>query len=278
MGIRTFWLVLLAMVATSAHAELKIDGRVDEPEWSSAQHITDFRMVQPLTRAPATHPTEAWVLSTPAGLAIAFRNTQPVDVQRTRQRMQRDAFVPVDRVNLYVDFDGDGHVGYNFTVTLANDITDATIGNENQFNSDWDADWQHATSEDDGGWSAELLIPWHIAPMRKVDGDKRSIGVSLDRVVGTSNERMAWPGVTYIDQRFLSVFEKIDVAQYSQSLLTVTPYVSGIYDNVATKGMFDAGADIFWKPNGQFQLTATINPDFGQVESDQLVVNFSATE
>ena len=40
----------------------------------------------------------------------------------------------------------------------------------------------------------------------------------------------------------------------------------------------DAGADIFWKPNGQMQLTATINPDFGQVESDDLVVNFSANE
>jgi hypothetical protein len=39
-----------------------------------------------------------------------------------------------------------------------------------------------------------------------------------------------------------------------------------------------AGADLFWKPNGQFQLTATLNPDFGQVESDDLVVNFDATE
>ncbi len=41
---------------------------------------------------------------------------------------------------------------------------------------------------------------------------------------------------------------------------------------------FDGGADLFWKPNGQFQLSATLNPDFGQVESDQLVVNFGAVE
>ena len=38
------------------------------------------------------------------------------------------------------------------------------------------------------------------------------------------------------------------------------------------------GVDVFWKPNGQMQLTATVNPDFGQVESDDLVVNFDATE
>src|SRR3546814_516382 len=41
---------------------------------------------------------------------------------------------------------------------------------------------------------------------------------------------------------------------------------------------FEVGDDIFWKPSGQFQLTATLNPDFGQVESDDLVVNFCATE
>ena len=38
------------------------------------------------------------------------------------------------------------------------------------------------------------------------------------------------------------------------------------------------GVDMFWKPNGQTQLTATVNPDFGQVESDDLVVSFDATE
>src|SRR5262249_38269359 len=65
---------------------------------------------------------------------------------------------------------------------------------------------------------------------------------------------------------------------YSQSLLALTPYVSGLYDNANKKSSFDAGLDIFWKPSGQLQLTATINPDFGQVESDDLVVNFGATE
>ena len=38
------------------------------------------------------------------------------------------------------------------------------------------------------------------------------------------------------------------------------------------------GADILWKPSGSFQLTAALNPDFGQVEADELVVNFDAIE
>ncbi|KAB8318426.1 hypothetical protein SD81_016190 [Tolypothrix campylonemoides VB511288] len=277
MRARSAVLLSLALAAPSALA-VEIDGRVDPAEWAGARHVTDFRLVQPLSRAPAPHPTEAWVLATPEGLAIAFRNAQPASVPRTRQRAQRDEGGPVDRVNLYVDFDGDGRTGYNFTLLLSGSITDTTITNENQFNEDWDGDWRHATSEDADAWYAELLVPWHIAPMRQAEGETRTIGLSLDRVIGTTGQRMAWPAVVFTEPQFLSVFERIEVPKYSQSLLAVTPYVSGLYDAVDGSGDLDAGADVFWKPSGQFQLSATLNPDFGQVESDELVVNFGAIE
>ncbi|MDB4352753.1 DUF5916 domain-containing protein [Porticoccaceae bacterium] len=41
---------------------------------------------------------------------------------------------------------------------------------------------------------------------------------------------------------------------------------------------FNGGLDFIWRPNSSSQLTGAINPDFGQVESDDLVVNFSAFE
>ena len=102
--------------------------------------------------------------------------------------------------------------------------------------------------------------------------------IYLDRIIGSTGERVAWPQASLERPRFLSDFAAIEVANYSQSLLAVTPYVSGLYDNVGSNSDGDAGVDMFWKPNGQMQLTATVNPDFGQVESDDLVVNFSATE
>ena len=270
--------LLLALLAAPAAHSIEVDGRIDPAEWQGARHVTDFRLTQPLSRGPAPHPTEAWVLATPEGLAVGFRSTQPDSVPRTRQRTQRDEGGPLDRVNVYVDFDGDGRNGYNFTVQLSDSITDTTITNENQFNDDWDGDWRHATSEDGDSWSAEMLIPWHIAPMQQARGDTRTIGLSLDRVIGATGERMSWPAISAAEQRFLSVLEKVEVPKYSQSLLAITPYVVGVHDNVAGKSDFDAGGDLFWKPNGQFQLSATLNPDFGQVESDQLVVNFGAIE
>ncbi len=277
MHARLLCLAIFPALAAPAWA-IDVDGRIDPAEWQGAQHITDFKVVEPLTRAPSPYPTEAWVLATPEGLAIGFRNTQPASVPRTYRRTQRDEDAQVDRVNLMVDFDGDGRTGYNFTVYLTGGIIDATITNESRFSKDWDGNWQHAASEDGDTWSVEMLIPWYIAPMRKgVDG-KRTMGIYLDRVIGSTGQRLAWPAASFTLPRFLSDFTPVTVPVYSQSLLAVTPYVVGGYDNISGSDHFDAGADIVWKPNGQTQLTATLNPDFGQVESDDLVVNFGANE
>jgi hypothetical protein len=276
-GLRILAAILPLGVATTSFA-VEIDGRIDVAEWQNAQHITDFRKTQPLTGEPPSHGTEAWILSTPEGLAVAFRNIQPASVPRTQQRVQRDFEVQVDRVNVIVDFDGDGRTGYNFRVSSTDDVYDSVLTDELQFNKDWDGNWKHAVGVDESGWTVEVLIPWYIASMREAKGDKRTMKIYLDRIIGSTGERVAWPQASLERSRFLSDFAVIDVANYSQSLFAVTPYVSGLYDNVGGSSEGDAGVDVFWKPNGQMQLTATVNPDFGQVESDDLVVNFSATE
>ncbi len=272
-----WWLLVLAAFGAPA-AAVEIDGRIEPDEWAGARQVADFRKVQPLTGEPGSLRTEAWILATPEGLAVAFRNTQPPGVPRTRQKVRRDFDEQVDRVNVFVDFEGGGRTGYAFTVASSGGVADEIITNQNQFNNDWDGLWRHAVSEDDAGWSVELLIPWHTAPMPDADGGERELRIFLARVVGSTGERMAWPVASFERPRFLSEFAPVTVPAYDQSLLAVTPYVSALYDNVGDAGHGNAGADLFWKPNGRFQLSATVNPDFGQVESDDLVVNFSATE
>jgi hypothetical protein len=271
------WLTPLCLLPLSA-AAIEIDGRLDPGEWDGARHVTDFVLVQPMSGEPATLPTEAWLMATPEGLAVAFRNVQPASVPRTTQRTRRDSMGQQDRVNLMVDFDGDGRTGYDFTVSITGSITDEVITSERNFNSDWDGIWQSATSQDEDAWYVEMLIPWHVAPMSRSQDGKRTLGIYLDRVVGHTGERFGWPNASFQRPRFLSEFMRVEVPHYEQSLLAVTPYVVAVRDSVLGTTDFDAGADLFWKPNGQFQLSATINPDFGQVESDDLVVNFSAVE
>src|SRR5262245_48886462 len=176
---RIFFGCILSFAFVATAAAVNIDGRIDPKEWEGAQRVTEFRKVQPLNGEPGSLSTEAWILSTPDGLAVAFRCTQPASVPRTRQRVQRDFIDQVDRVNVMIDFDGDHRTGYDFTISSTDGIFDAVITNEVEFKSDWDASFQHAVSEDEHAWTVEVLIPWHIAPMRSVKGDTRTVGLYL---------------------------------------------------------------------------------------------------
>ncbi len=272
----TVWPLLLA--ALPAQAVLIIDGRPDEAEWANAQTLGPLVTVQPLTQAAPSQQTEVLLLSTPEGIAVAFRNQQAATVQRVKPRTLRDRGGGSDRVNVMIDFDGDGKLGYNFMVSLSDSIDDLVISNETQFRPDWDGDWQHAVDETEAGWSAELLIPWNISTMRAVQGDTRKIGIYVDRVLGSNGERYASPAIRFTEQRFLSAFTPIEIRQYSRSTFNAYPYVTVLSDQVREDLDTKAGIDVLWKPSGTFQLTAALNPDFGQVESDDLVVNFSALE
>ena len=59
---------------------------------------------------------------------------------------------------------------------------------------------------------------------------------------------------------------------------SVFPYASFSDDRI--DGEFDVklGADFFYRPSSNFQLTGSVNPDFGNVESDEAIVNLSAFE
>jgi hypothetical protein len=114
--------------------------------------------------------------------------------------------------------------------------------------------------------------------MQQAAGDTRKLGIALERVIGASNERMAWPAIDIEETPFLSSLRKVEVAQHRQAQLAIAPYLVSIFDNRSRQFDLDSGADLFWRPGGQFQLSATLNPDFAQVESDELVVNFSAVE
>ena len=192
--------------------------------------------------------------------------------------MVRDADSPVDRMNFMVDFDGEGLSGFDFTVTMAGDITDSVINNENQFNTDWDGDWQYAVHEDEAGYSIEWLIPWSIAPMKNSDAEKRTIGVFFSRVIADTGERWAYPNAIWTRPRFLSDFHRVEITQYKDALFTFTPYAVARRDIANADSDYKTGVDLFWKPNGDHQFAGDDQSGFRPGESDQLVVNFDAIE
>jgi hypothetical protein len=270
--------LLIAIPGAAGASAMRIDGVPDEAAWAGAQVFRDFVVTEPYTLATPAHPTEARLLATPEGIAIAFRATQPPGVPRQRERTPRDADMPGDRVNVFIDFSADRKVAYNFTVGLSGAMQDATWTNEVSYSPDWDGEWQAAVAETDDGWTAEFLLPWTIAPMAGSDAPRRTVAVLFDRVFGATGERSASAPATFTRPRFVSDFPRVEIDQFQSAVLDLFPYATAANDLIDGGTDGKAGLDVFWKPSGDFQLTAALNPDFGQVEADELVVNFDAVE
>ncbi len=270
---------LCVLPARAAGPTLALDGIADEDFWRDAQVFDDFHVTDPYTLATPTHATVARLAALPEGLAVSFVCEQPTATPRVRPRAGRDTQGNADRINFAVDFDGDGRLAYNFMVTLGNAIGDEVISNESRYNPDWDGVWQHAVHDDGERWSVELLIPWSVAAMRGEESSERRIAVYFDRVIAARGERSATPSASFTRPRFVSEFTPILVASHrAKSLFSVVPYASAQHDLVGNASHTRAGVDLYWKPSSHFQLNAAIHPDFGQVEADDLVVNFDAIE
>ncbi len=199
--------------------------------------------------------------------------------QRTHGHSPRDAQnMDADPAILIIDFEGLGKTAYEFTVTISGSMRDSIILNQSDLSRDWDADWSAVTHEDAQGWSVEWRIPWSTAPEGTVRDGKRTIGVYASRVLKRNNIRYAYPAIEILGSNFVRDFKRVEVPHYATPTLDWYPYVSFAHDALGGASKGRAGFDVFWKPNGRNQVSAAVNPDFGQVESDDLVVNFSAIE
>ncbi len=260
-------------------AAIHVDGVLNEPEWATAQKFTNFVVVNPYTKGKPGISTEALIQSTPEGLAVAFICGKSKDGASTHTKTERDAnSFDADSVSLFVDFDGSKQFAYEFSVSMSDSIRDGTIVQENQIDDAWDGVWKHAVHEEKERWTVEMLLPWSIASMRDRSGKTRQIGVCFQHNMQASNEVYSFPATRSDRPRFISDFAQIDVKNYSAQEIDVTPYVSVLRDNVKNDISTKAGLDFFWKPSGKLNVIGTIYPDFGTVESDNIVINFSAIE
>src|SRR5918995_582359 len=273
-------LLLCFAAALPAHAAIVVDGRIDESEWENAIRCEEWRRTVPFARDEPRYRNDVRILSTEHGLAAAFIVDQPLQERRIKPRTPRDAEAFIgDTVGLIVDFDANAQVGYEFAVALGGGVRDGLVTNQNTFDRDWDGTWQHAVRESDDQWFVEILVPWPSISMRESGADTRTIGVYANRFLFERGERYACPGISSDSEVFLSDFRRFTISQYeSGAVFDFVPYATARADLVNDDTQFKAGADITWKPSPNLRLAATLNPDFGQVESDELVVDFSAIE
>ncbi len=275
------WLIIClsnAIFSAYVSAEITVDGRLDETEWKQAQRFENFVETSPFSLKETTHPTEVLILTDEKGIYFGFINEQPWDT-RYRRKQERDAmWADSDRNFLSIDFDGKANMGYFFGVSLGGSMSDGSISGESQMDRDWDGDWEAKTSESETHWYSEFFLPWTVVPMMSGQESKRNIGVYFSRQMMQEGKVIGFPGLNYERKKFLSLFHPVTVDQYESTKFDVFPYTVGSYDNLQDSAEYQAGLDLFWALGNGRELNMTVNPDFGQVESDEVVINFSPVE
>lgn len=266
-----------------------IDGRVDDEVWKSAQVIDTFRQRRPDEGYPATERTEVRILYDDNALYISFicYDSNPDEIVRRLTRRDRD--VPSDRVSIGIDSDFDRKSAFIFEVNAAGVKRDFFMyddGNETDIN--WDGLWQAEVAGRPDGWSAEFKIPYQA--LRFSEGDELVWGINFAREIDRKNEWVFWSLIPREARGWVSRFgilKGIRDIDPPRSLMFL-PYTLGGGTSFpsgqapARVNRFDrefrAGLDIEYGLSNNTILNITVNPDFGQVEVDEVVLNLSAFE
>lgn len=276
--IKTLFFLILLGTTLPVFSTITIDGVLDEEEWQIAQVIDEFFVVSPFSLKTPPLKTKTLVFSNEEGLYIGFINAQDMD-SRDRRTHRRDDFMHTfDRNVIAVDFDNKTNTGYMLGVSLSDALIDFTITNENKIDGDWNGEWFAKTSESEENWYSEFFVPWTMVPMNEQEGEKRTIGLGVSRQVRYLGEWFASQKTNTSRQKFLSKLPKIQVFKSNPTRLDFLPYAVANNDFIDEDSSYDVGAEVFYNNGRGGELSATINPDFGQVESDNVVINFSPRE
>lgn len=258
-------------------SSVELDGVIDDIEWKDSKNIDLFYTVYPFSLSESPLKTEARLISNEEGIFISFKNYQNIKKVRSI-KSSRDILNESDSNVVVIDFGNNGVEAYEFALSSAGTQVDGTFTNGNDLNRDWDGNWSGVTTKNEDYWSSEFFIPWTITTLPRNEGELRDIRIMFGRYIYEQNIWVSSIKSSYSRNKFLSRLSPVSVKNFSASKLSIFPYASSFSDSVMNSKSNRVGADIFWNTGTGRQINATVNPDFGQAESDDLVVNFSAQE
>jgi hypothetical protein len=273
--------------AARTSERLVIDGRLDEPAWSTAPVADRFIQRNPEEGRPVSERTEVRVLVGDDAITfgVRCRDHEPGGIRR--RLVRRDENLGSDYFSVFIDSDHDHLTAYRFDVNPAGSYDDAAIDAQGNEDRSWDPIWQVAARTDSLGWTAEMEIPLsQLHFHRSAD----VWGIQFVRWIDRKQEQAEFA--------FTPKREHEDVSRYGHLTglgvlagrphLELLPYtlakVSG--QLVAPEDPFrdhiepsaSIGGDLKYRLGGGLTLDATVHPDFGQVEVDPAVVNLTAVE
>ena len=264
----------------------KIDGYLDDEIWSRADIARDFIQYAPYNGEASKYRTEVRVLYDNAALYVGamLYDPRPDSIYKELGERDSDHNLNADMFTIDLSPYNDGINGATFKVSVSGVQSDRPprISMSMRGNSDtWDAVWESKTSINDEGWIAEIRIPY--SALRFPKNDVQTWGINFWREVRRTREQSSW---NYVDREIGVTFNHLGELSNIRDIepplrLSLTPYVSGYlekYNSDPIAATYNGGMDLKYGINESFTLDATLIPDFGQVRSDDQVLNLSPYE
>lgn len=273
--------------AVASGGPIVVDGHFDEAVWRDAPVIGEFLQREPAEGGEPTERTEARLAYDDVALYVAVRAFDREPERIASLLTRRDERSPSDWLKVAVDSFFDHRTAYEFAVNPAGVKTDRYYFNDGQNDDSWDAVWDVQVVRDADGWSAEFRIPFSQLRFSRGGGP---VGVAIIRELPRANETSTWPLLARSATGFVSQFGEVDgiAPGAAAKRLEVVPYTVGEFtrapleDGNPLSSRNDPGAnfgvDVKYAVTPALTLTATLNPDFGQVEADPATVNLDAFE
>ena len=100
-----------------------------------------------------------------------------------------------DSFEIFLDTFLDGRNAFYFATNPVGARLDGVMRNEGAVqNFEWDGVWQVASTIDEGGWTAEIAIPFNT--LRFVPGSAEGWGLNLGRRVARTREESYWAPIS----------------------------------------------------------------------------------
>ena len=262
---------------------------MNEPFWDQIPPVTDFRQRVPVDGAPATESTELRVAFDDNNLyfAVVLRDSDPEGIRRSilhrEGRIDQD-----DNIRIGLDTYHDKRNAYIFEINPFGTQGDALITDESMTLADWN--WE-GVYESEGritsdGWIVEVAVPF--TTIRFSDVEDPQMGILVERTIRRKNEMVYFPhvsqefrnGLTQVSQyATLTGLEGLrrgrymEVKPFAITGRSTTGELAG--ESSATETLNDLGVDFKYSVTSNLTLDATLNPDFAQVEADNVQINLT---
>ncbi len=286
----------LVAIASNAHAQAvplvhleatRIDGPATDALWQSAEVRSEFIQREPTEGGAPSQKTEVRALYDATTLYVKVRAFDSEPDKILTYLTRRDVDSPCDWIRVLIDSYHDRRTAYEFAVNPSGVKQDIYWYNDSSRDDSWDAVWDVIVGRNSDGWSAEFRIPF--SQLRFTSASEGTFGFAVSRQLGRLKETSTWPLLARSATGYVSSFgelrgiaisgspHRIELLPHTVADLTTRP-TDGNPLVASANGTLTAGLDAKYALTSGLTVTATVNPDFGQVEADPAVVNLSAFE